>query len=165
MHCSGSQAVDNDDGSSFYDIHDNFFFDSEGLKQDFGGHDSLFHDNVVYVAPTDGQNCINTWPFNEGHQHKVFGNKCIVSFENKVSTIGGLDCKHPNNSVPIIDDLHDNEYYTPDGNASATCGDTGFITIAEMQAGGSLVERGSKMLKLPSDEELFSWARAKLLMD
>ena len=61
--------------------------------------------------------------------------------------------------------MHDNEYYTPDGNASASCDGSGLITIAEMQAGGSLVERGSKMLKLPSDEDLFAWARAKLLMD
>eukprot|EP00937_MAST-01D_sp_MAST-1D-sp2_P006054 g6054.t1 len=38
----GSQAVDNDDGSSFYDIHDNFFFNAEGLKQDYGGHDSSY---------------------------------------------------------------------------------------------------------------------------
>merc|ERR1711988_110075 len=120
-----------------------------------------FSDNVVYVTKYDGQNCINTWPFNAGHQHKVFGNKCIVSYTNLVSSIGGLNCKHPNASVAVIDDLHDNQYFTPDGNASAKCGDTDSITIVEMQAGGSLVERGSTMSKLPSDEQLIKWARQK----
>ena len=33
----GSQGVDNDDGSSWYDIFDNFFY-GEGLKNDYGGH-------------------------------------------------------------------------------------------------------------------------------
>ena len=32
----GSQAVDNDDGSSWWTIRDNFFFRSDGLKMDYG---------------------------------------------------------------------------------------------------------------------------------
>ena len=32
----GSQGVDNDDGSAWYDIHHNFFY-GEGLKMDYGG--------------------------------------------------------------------------------------------------------------------------------
>ena len=34
-----SQGFDTDDGSSFYNIHDNFFFMADGWKMDYGGHD------------------------------------------------------------------------------------------------------------------------------
>lgn len=31
-----SQGEDNDDGSSWNDVHDNFFYDASGFKMDFG---------------------------------------------------------------------------------------------------------------------------------
>ena len=59
-----SQGFDNDDGSSYYDTHDNFFYDASGFKMDFGGHDSFFHDNVVIAR--HGQNCLgNLFSSNE----------------------------------------------------------------------------------------------------
>ena len=48
------QGFDNDDGSSGYIIHDNFIY-GEGLKQDYGGHNSLYFDNVNIVHQYDGQ--------------------------------------------------------------------------------------------------------------
>lgn len=45
----GSQSLDLDDGSAFYHIHSNFFMHSDGFKTDYGGHSSLFHDNLVVV--------------------------------------------------------------------------------------------------------------------
>ena len=46
------ENVDNDDGSCFYNTHDNFFvYGSRGMKNDFGGHDN-HHANNVYVAWT-----------------------------------------------------------------------------------------------------------------
>ena len=45
-----------------------FIFKGDGWKMDYGGHDSSFHDNIVYVAPSsEGQNCINTGGFLPGH--------------------------------------------------------------------------------------------------
>jgi hypothetical protein len=49
-----SQGVDNDDGSSWYDIHDNVFYWAEGFKMDYGGHNSRFFNNLVLVMPYDG---------------------------------------------------------------------------------------------------------------
>ena len=43
-----SQGVDNDDGSSYFDTHDDVF------KMDYGGHDSSFHSNLVVNYPCDG---------------------------------------------------------------------------------------------------------------
>ena len=62
-----SQGFDTDDGSSWYDIHHNFLYQSDGKKMDYGGHDCAFHDNLVYVEGKDGQNCINTASFLPGH--------------------------------------------------------------------------------------------------
>ena len=73
-----SQGFDTDDGSSWYDIHDNFFFMADGWKMDYGGHDSRFVNNVVYHAHNDGQNCFNTWPFLPGHGAEWRGNRCIL---------------------------------------------------------------------------------------
>ena len=38
----GSQGFDTDDGSSFYHIHDNIMYAADGMKMDYGGHDSDF---------------------------------------------------------------------------------------------------------------------------
>eukprot|EP01047_Picozoa_sp_COSAG01_P123303 COSAG01_NODE_52225_length_348_cov_0.783133_1_plen_59_part_01 len=43
-----SQGFDTDDGSSWYNITNNFFFLADGWKMDYGGHDSHFTDNLVY---------------------------------------------------------------------------------------------------------------------
>ena len=48
----GSQAFDNDDGSSFYHTIGNVFYSSDGFKMDYGGHDSNFSSNVVVVLPS-----------------------------------------------------------------------------------------------------------------
>jgi hypothetical protein len=47
-------AIDNDDGSSFYDTHHNVFisaasgaaYGGNSLKSDFGGHSNFHHDNM-----------------------------------------------------------------------------------------------------------------------
>jgi hypothetical protein len=53
----GSQGVDNDDGSSLFHIEGNFFYSADGFKMDYGGHDSLFHDNLVVVFPVICSSC------------------------------------------------------------------------------------------------------------
>lgn len=39
-------GIDNDDGSSYYDISFNVFYLNEGLKSDYHGHGKLYHDNI-----------------------------------------------------------------------------------------------------------------------
>mmetsp|Transcript_1429 Transcript_1429/g.2265 ORF Transcript_1429/g.2265 Transcript_1429/m.2265 type:complete len:761 (+) Transcript_1429:492-2774(+) len=73
----GSQGVDNDDGSSFFDIGRNVFYSADGFKMDYGGHDSKFHDNLVVVLPYDGQNCYNVGPFLENHVDLFVNNTCV----------------------------------------------------------------------------------------
>lgn len=51
----GSQGFDTDDGSSFYHVHHNVMYSADGMKMDYGGHDSSFYSNVVVTTPYDGQ--------------------------------------------------------------------------------------------------------------
>ena len=53
VHLRGHNA----DGSSFYRIHDNVMYAADGMKMDYGGHDSDFFSNFVVTNPYDGQNC------------------------------------------------------------------------------------------------------------
>ena len=44
-------AIDNDDGSSYYNTHDNFFvYGDGGLKNDFEGHDNWWSYNVIVLG-------------------------------------------------------------------------------------------------------------------
>jgi hypothetical protein len=80
-----SQSFDNDDGSSWYDTHDNFFYDASGFKMDYGGHDSVFHSNVIVA--TRGQNCLGTAAFIKGHATQIFDNDCIVYGTERVDDL------------------------------------------------------------------------------
>ena len=96
-----SQGFDTDDGSSWYDIHDNFFFLADAWKMDYGGHDSRFTGNVVYHGANDGQNCVNTWPFLAGHGAVWEGNRCILPRSNNLAgSISTCDCPGPAAVVP-----------------------------------------------------------------
>ena len=103
----GSQGFDNDDGSSWYDIHHNVIL-GEGLKQDYGGHDSMYHDNLNLVQQYDGQNCVNTWPFKRGkgpcgnwsagsaecsHAHRFESNRCVLLFNTTEYSPGAGGCE------------------------------------------------------------------------
>lgn len=51
VFAGGSQGFDTDDGSSFYHIHDNVMYAADGMKMDYGGHDSDFYSNLVVTNP------------------------------------------------------------------------------------------------------------------
>jgi hypothetical protein len=163
----GSQAFDTDDGSSWYNIHHNFWFDSDGFKMDYSGHNSSFHDNLVAAKPYDGQNCINgdepiPWQNNTciimgamlGHTGDVNGPHQDV--------IGNFDCHFSANrtAASVSWSLKNNTYMTPNGNASLPCE----VTVAVAAASGTGVEEGSIARHLPTDDELVSMARKLLGM-
>ena len=66
-----SQGFDTDDGSSWYDIHDNFFFMADAWKMDYGGHDSKFMNNVIYHGHNDGQ--VHSYTQRKDPSHTCFG--------------------------------------------------------------------------------------------
>ena len=165
----GSQGFDNDDGSSWWDIHHNVIL-GEGLKQDYGGHDSMYHDNLNLVQQYDGQNCINTWPFKRGagpcgnwsagkeecsHAHRFERNRCILLYNTTDYSPGAGGCPPDLDSMPL---LRDNSYFTMSGEATMKgCG-----SLADLQNGGA--ERGSTQATLPAQSQWLGWAKDILEM-
>ena len=169
-----SQGVDNDDGSSFYQIHDNFFFGAEGFKMDYGGHNSQFDSNLVMVYPYDGSNCINVGSFKRGVGDAFRNNTCLSGIGEWAmsSGCGSPACANRSRPAPPMDvvghvgqcdpaytTLADNSYYTPHGNATLQCGGGGALTIAGVQRKHGN-ELGSRAAKLPTAAEALSWAEA-----
>ena len=109
-----SQAVDNDDGSSWYHIFHNVMYWSNGFKMDYGGHDSIFEDNIVIGFPRKSM-CVGFGTFYKGHGHVVRRNFCFAANDNEA--IVQLETCKDNHAV-----LYENQYFTPNGNATCQCG-------------------------------------------
>ena len=134
-----SEGVDNDDGSSWY-----------------GGHDSIYEDNLVISYPVrprrhGGSRCVNFEYFLPNHGHVVRRNRCIVPNSNLSPLIELAVCK---NGHQI---LQNNAYFTPGGTASIKCGyseesSTSLFNFSEAQSLFEL-ETGSKVLETPSSVE------------
>ena len=166
-----SQGFDTDDGSSWYDIHHNFFFQSDGWKMDYGGHDSKFTDNVVYGG--NGQNCFNAQSFLPSHGVEWSRNKCALTHSKTIGESSGCKCPGvvPHSAAPGTSScgltLKGNEYFlVATGslgkvNASIGCSGDG-VTFEEWQGNGSDVD--ATLSTMPSDELLVSWGRALLGM-
>ena len=173
-----SQGVDNDDGSSWHHISHNVFYWADGFKMDYGGHDSVFEDNLVLSIPYDGANCFNMAGFLPGHGDKLRRNICVVGLGNRQtgSGCGDPSCASPN---PIDDDeklevvgwssgcnesivtMEHNQYFTPKGQAKANCGSTVY-SLEELQEKFGL-DLGSTWSSIPDDEQIMvDWAKSIL---
>lgn len=172
-----SQGVDNDDGSSWFHIHNNFFYQADGFKMDYGGHDSVFEDNLVIAFPYRKSQCFGMGSFFEGHGDILRRNRCLLGLgnspgsnewddpydeaplpgekepEHNVGSFGG-ECEHS----PLT--LASNEYYTPDGEANVSCG-SGTYSLNDLQEKFGL-EEGSTNALLPDDETILQWAEDKI---
>jgi hypothetical protein len=151
-----SQSFDNDDGSSWYDTHDNFFYDADGFKMDFGGHDSRFHSNVV--VGVNNQECVGTAAFVPGHATEIYENDCILYNSEKVESLFencDADVLKSGGNVKGWN----NRFYTPLANASANCDCCGLRPIAMLPKG---LEDNSTSLTLPTGDAIIQMGRQKL---
>ena len=131
-----SEAVDNDDGSSWYHIFRNVMYWANGFKMDYGGHDSIFEDNIVIGYPWKSM-CVGFGTFYKGHGHVVRRNICFAANDN--AAVVQLEACKDNHAM-----LHDNQYYTPNGNASCLCGyDTVPIPFEKCQEQFGFEDRSS----------------------
>lgn len=146
-----SEGVDNDDGSSWYRIHNNVFYSANGFKMDYGGHDSIFEDNLVIGYPGKSS-CVEFGSFLPDHGHVVRRNTCLVPKSNQ--PIVQLESCIGNNAI-----LHDNRYFTPNGSATVQCGynqaPIPFVDIQETYK----IEQGSTVQTTPEQAEVIAkWA-------
>ena len=142
------------------------------LARDYGGHDSIYENNVVIVRPYDGQNCQNMWNFVPGHQHRLYNNTCAVwqqgvagnnpKIADLVLTQNDCGaCGSDRSATPVF---QRNRYYTTHANASVNCGGDYGTTISDMQVKFPDFELGSSWHALPDADTVVQWGRDVLRM-
>lgn len=145
---------------------------------DYGGHDSVYEDNLVLSYPYDAQDCFDFANFLEGHGHIARRNRCIVGLGHKMDS----GCGDPSCAVPYPEtkdtnelvgtfysscgdrtlQLESNKYFSPDGKAMIRFGDELF-SLEEVQKKCGL-ENGSTSDTHPDEETMIRWASQVLGM-
>lgn len=123
--------------------------------KDFGGHDSRFHHNVIVAI--NGQNCVGAAAFVPGHATHIFENDCIVFHTERVDDL--FENCNPGMDPTAILHGYNNRFYTPLGNASATCDHGGLRPLKDLPPG---LEDNFTSSLLPDGDTIIQWGRDKL---
>jgi hypothetical protein len=115
-----AQAVDTDDGSSYFDVHHNLFaYGTGGLKSDYGGHDNRHHHNV-YAYLTHGK-AVSIEPQLPNHTD-AFYNNTVVYAARPDWTPGYAEyycnttSRWSDGDAYGLPEMHDNRVYQQGGN-------------------------------------------------
>jgi hypothetical protein len=135
-----SMAIDNDDGSAYFDTFSNVFisassgaaYGGNSLKSDFGGHDNFHHGNVDLFWSEGFGVC----PQLDGHEDGYYNNYLYLA---KDGNYGGGACTAPGKTV-----VGGNTIWSPNGNITE-CG----TTLAKWQAAGN--DPGTTAAPYPAD--------------
>jgi len=177
-------AIDNDDGSSYYDIHDNVFYEGGGMKSDYAGHDKLYHHNLnvghdvicgnyMFYRPNHTDHCYS----NVGVMslvHAATGKgiyadlwSCDITQSACGASVNGVIDMY-NNTVYNFNTTCDDDYST--NGCAVQCGPSG--SPSEMWSRSKLREKcpqigsGDKLIStMPSADDISEWAKAILSMD
>lgn len=143
------EAIDNDDGSAYYETHHNFFpFSDGGLKNDFGGHDNHHHHNLYYNSGT----CMGVCGQKPGHEDYFYNNTCVLHKNNPDYAMFGAGVGGP--ALPV---MYNNAVYTLDGKATENG-----KSIQTWQSQGH--DLGTTVSVIPDDQYLLDLARSLLKM-
>ena len=149
-----SMAIDNDDGSAFYDTHDNVFisassgaaYGGNSLKSDFGGHSNFHHANVdLFWSSGFGINGQL-----EGYADGYYENFLYQSKDGAYG--GGQTCSGAGKTI-----VGGNTIWSPTG-AITECG----TSLTNWQAQGNDV--GTVGLPYPADAVILAQVKKTLLM-
>lgn len=143
---SPQEDIDNDDGSAYFHSHDNvLIYGSNGMKNDFGGHDNHHTGNIYGFISQAVALC----EMLDGHED-VFANNTVIMTG---TTVGNPDCEAPGKTV-----MQGNSYFTPDGTVTV-CD----MNLAQWQAADpDNNEPGSTVDVIPDDDVVLEWIREKL---
>ena len=159
-------VIDNDDGSSYYKVFNNFLlYGPNGQKSDSGGHDNWAYNNIygyIYVhSGWDwwGPTCFHDWTSQyKNHRNRYFNNTCVLSILNgtQVSQWGKWDCSNITqyNVRQTYEIMYDNRIYSKN-QSLGLCGmnETTFQNKYQMDLGTKVFGY------LPNDTILFDQAR------
>ena len=168
-----SLAIDNDDGSSYYNITENFEVYG-GSKSNFGGHSKLRSGAVIPYAKVYKEGlCLSVDAQYTGPQFSdaFVNNTCIQSGRNLTAyNLVYCDPKAVKN-VTNLGQLSGNRIYNPDGRMSVECGKTGMGDKGPPRAGKRFAEAafqasgadpGTTVHVTPADDVVIGWAKAIL---
>jgi hypothetical protein len=149
-----SMAIDNDDGSAFYDTHHNVFvsassgaaYGGNSLKSDFGGHSNFHHDNVDLFWSAGFGIC----PQADGYADGYYGNYLYLSQDGDYGH--GQACTGGSKTI-----VHSNTVWSPTGKITE-CGKS----LAEWQAEGN--DLGTVTAPYPPDATVLGVVRKTLQM-
>jgi len=131
-------AIDNDDGSSYYQTHGNvFMYSTRGMKNNFGGHDNR-HFNNVYAYVGTGFKITSQ---KKGHEDYFYNNTVVMTSDGDY---GNPTCSGDGKTV-----LHDNKIYSPTGKVTECK-----MSLADWQAKGN--DPGTTAAPFPQDDDLIS---------
>ena len=148
-----SMAIDNDDGSAWYDTHDNVFISlSEGaayggnsLKTDFGGHSNFHHGNLDLFF-SRGFGIVGTLA---GFADGYYDNYLYLGTTSASTPYGdGQACTGPAKTI-----VQNNTVWVPQGTTVTECG----TSIAAWQAQGG--DPGTTVSTYPADSVVLAKAR------
>jgi hypothetical protein len=123
---------------------------------DYGGHDSIYENNLVMAYPNKGGRCVGFGSFLAGHGHVVRGNTCLASRSDN-AIIFLSKCNKSN----VI--LHDNFYFTPNGSAAVECGDQkSLLSLHQLQKAFGLENRSSVQPTPKTTDQIVEWVMRTL---
>ena len=153
-------AIDTDDGSAYYQTHDNFFaLGANGLKSDFGGHDNRHTRNIyAYVSVCFGA----PMPFRyfQGLNDAFFNNTCVAIGDGILPSVGvySSDCNGKGGFLDQSWNVSRNRVMTQSGDAKI-CNKPWAEWFGANYSG---TDSGSTISKWPADAQLVRWAEALL---
>lgn len=117
-------AIDNDDGSSYYEEYNNFCIYGGAKMGNFDGHAKKYHGNINAYANVYGKTCFWNWPkwFPEKpYEEQYYNNTCILdASQNYIKMPGSCDFGNTS-TIGVI--AHDNKVYAPGMSAQVSgCG-------------------------------------------
>lgn len=158
---SDGGCIDNDDGSSWYNISYNFFVYG-GHKSDFGGHSKLSYNNINAYSYVYGPRCmvLQQLPY-VGQEEGYWNNTCILRDSTDAYIDIGGDCDvHNATAFAVI--MGGNKVYTPGAAPQVTCGKT-TLSMTDWLALG--YDKGSTVHEQISGEQICALAADLLGMD
>ena len=156
---AGSQSFDTDDGSSWYRIYSNFFWDSQGIKNDYGGYNIYYFNNLNVCWNKGGAGaCWDIGPMQyDGDTDHIYNNICIYYNSDIVYNI-----QTPTSLSGSTFEIYNNSYYSPNGNTSGLyqIEDGNMIQYKVIDVYKALgFEKDSTSDVIPSNQQIIQWAK------
>lgn len=171
-------CLDNDDGSSYYQIHHNFCVFG-GHKSDFDGNSKISSNNIHVYPSVYSSTCVGELQGSvpKGYAEGYTNNICILP-SNKSTYMGvnvnGVHCDGSDHSLQVFSDgfiTSNNTVYVPGGTASTVCNHVVYnatnwmlgIPSLEMKNKSFGYDNTSRVSgDVPSSATIITWAEALL---